>query len=67
MNRPPGMTTNSSECSFSPIDNEPSLRWQHKLGLAPANGLGVIRRTMLLAAGLAWFVPLIWAAHNHRL
>ena len=66
MNHPPGMTTNSAEHSFSPIDNEPPLRWQRKLGLAPANGLGVMRRAMLLA-GLAWFVPLIWAALNHRL
>ena len=66
MNHPPGMTTNSAEHSFSPIDNEPPLRWQRKLGLAPANGLGVMRRAMLLAA-LAWFVPVIWAALNHRL
>lgn len=66
MNHPPGMMTNSAEHSFSPIDNEPTLRWQRRLGLAPANGLGVIRRAMLLA-GLAWFVPLIWAALNHRL
>lgn len=60
------MTAISAEHSFSPIDNEPPLRWQRKLGLAPANGLGVMRRAMLLA-GLAWFVPLIWAALNHRL
>jgi len=66
MNHPPGMTTISAEDSFSPIDNEPPLRWQRKLGLAPANGLGVMRRAMLLAA-LAWFVPVIWAALNHRL
>jgi len=66
MNHPSGMTTNSTEHSFSPIENEPPLRWQRKLGLAPANGLGVMRRAMLLA-GLAWFVPLIWAALNHRL
>ncbi len=66
MNHPSGMTVISAEHSFSPIDNEPPLRWQRKLGLAPANGLGVMRRAMLLA-GLAWFVPLIWAALNHRL
>ena len=66
MNHPPGMTTDSAEHAFSPIDNEPPLRWQRKLGLAPANGLGVMRRAMLLAA-LAWFVPVIWAALNHRL
>lgn len=66
MNHVPGMTTNSAEHSFSPIDNEPPLRWQRKLGLAPANGLGVMRRAMFLA-GLAWFVPVIWAALNHRL
>ena len=61
MNHPPGMTTDSAEDSFSPIDNEPPLRWQRKLGLAPPNGLGVMRRAMLLAA-LTWFVPVIWAA-----
>lgn len=66
MNHPSAMTTDSAEHSFSPIDNEPPLRWQRKLGLAPANGLGVMRRAML-RAGLAWFVPLIWAALNHRL
>ena len=66
MNHPPGMTTISAEDSFSPIDNEPPLRWQRKLGLAPPNGLGVMRRAMLLAA-LTWFVPVIWAALNHRL
>jgi hypothetical protein len=66
MNHPSGMTAISAEDSFSPIDNEPPLRWQRKLGLAPANGLGVMRRAMLLAA-LTWFVPVIWAALNHRL
>ncbi len=60
------MTAISAEESFSPIDNEPPLRWQRKLGLAPANGLGVMRRAMLLA-GLTWLVPMIWAALNHRL
>jgi hypothetical protein len=66
MNHPSGMMAIYPEHSFSLIDNEPPLRWKRKLGLAPANGLDVVRRAMILAA-LAWFVPLIWAALNHRL
>ena len=52
--------------SFSPVDNDPPLRWQRKLGIVPSNGTGVGRRVIVLAV-LAWLVPTVWAALTHRL
>ena len=60
------MTQPDAPPSFSPIDNEPPLRWLRKLGLVPPNGLGLIRRAVVLTA-LAWLLPMVWAALHHRL
>jgi hypothetical protein len=45
---------------FSPVQNEPPLRWQRALHLAPQSGLGVVRRAIFF--GLASWLPIaIWA------
>jgi len=36
----------TSGSSFSAVDNEPPLRWQRAVHLAPAAGLGVARRAI---------------------
>jgi hypothetical protein len=51
--------------SFSPVDNEPPLRWQRVLRLAPAGSLGVGRRTVFYAL-LAWLPIAIWALTRGR-
>jgi hypothetical protein len=43
MNHPSGRMASSPEHSFSPIDNEPPLRWQRKLGWSPAHSCGCYR------------------------
>jgi hypothetical protein len=50
----------SAASSFSPVDNEPPLRWQRALHLAPAGGLGVIRRAVFFAL-LTWLPIALWA------
>jgi len=52
--------------SFSPVDNEPPLRWQRRLRLAPAHGLGVARRAVCYAL-LAWLPIAVWAAATGHL
>ena len=52
--------------TFSPIENEPPLRWQRALHLAPRKGLGVARRAVIFTM-LAWLPLAIWAALMHRL
>jgi len=54
-----------AETSFSPIDNEPPLRWQRALHLTPASGLGVGRRAVLYAL-LTWLPIAIWALFRGR-
>jgi len=51
--------------SFSPVDNEPPLRWQRALLLAPASGLGVARRAIVLAL-LTWLPIACWALVRGR-
>jgi hypothetical protein len=48
------------ERSFSPVDNEPPLRWQRTLRLAPGDGLGVVRRAIFFAL-LTWLPIALWA------
>jgi hypothetical protein len=51
--------------AFSPVDNEPPLRWQRALHLAPAGGLGVARRAVILAI-LTWLPIALWALVRGR-
>jgi hypothetical protein len=48
------------ERSFSPVDNDPPLRWQRALHLAPSHGLGVVRRAVFFAL-LTWLPIALWA------
>src|SRR5262245_700607 len=50
---------------FSPVDNEPPLRWQRALRLAPAGGLGGARRAVVFAL-LAWLPIALWALFRGR-
>jgi hypothetical protein len=53
--------------TFSPVDeNDPPLRWQRALHLAPRAGLGVGRRAVFFTA-LAWLPVVAWAAATHHL
>ncbi len=55
----------SAASSFSPVDNEPPLRWQRALRLAPAGGLGVGRRAVFFAL-LTWLPIACWALYRGR-
>jgi hypothetical protein len=46
--------------SFSPVENDPPLRWQRALHLAPPAGLGVGRRALVFAL-VTWVPIAIWA------
>jgi len=50
---------------FSPVDNEPPLRWQRALHLAPLAGLGVVRRAAFFAL-LGWLPIVVWAIVRDR-
>jgi hypothetical protein len=51
--------------SFSPIDNEPPLRWQQALHLAPVGGLGAARRAFFFAL-VSWVPIALWALFRGR-
>jgi hypothetical protein len=51
--------------TFSPVDNEPPLRWQRALHLAPAGGLGVGRRAVFFAL-VSWLPIALWALLSGR-
>lgn len=57
--------TPDPEPSLSLVYDEPPLRWQRALHLAPAVGLGVARRSLLLAA-FAWVPIAVWALLHGR-
>jgi hypothetical protein len=42
------------------------IRWQRRLGIAPQEGLGVVRRAVFFAL-LGWLPIVIWAVLNQRL
>jgi hypothetical protein len=50
---------------FSPVDEEPPLRWQRVVHLAPPAGLGVARRAVLFAL-LGWLPIAAWAVIRGR-
>jgi hypothetical protein len=54
------------EAGFSTVENEPPLRWQRLLHLAPATGLGTGRRALIYAL-LAALPIFIWAAATGHL
>jgi len=67
MNHPhPKTPADEAEGSFSPVENEPPLRWHRLLHLAPPNGLGVGRRAVFYAL-IAWLPIVVWAAAAGRL
>ena len=51
--------------SFFPIDNEPPLRWQRAVHLAPRDGRGVLRRAVFFAV-LSWLPIAVWALVRAR-
>jgi hypothetical protein len=51
--------------SFSPIDNEPPVRWQQALHLAPAGALSVARRALFFGL-LSWLPIALWALFRGR-
>ncbi len=51
--------------AFSPIENEPPLRWQRAVHLAPRDGLGVLRRAVTFAA-VSWLPIAVWALVRGR-
>jgi hypothetical protein len=56
----------SPDAGFDLLRNDLTLRWQRKLRLAPAQGLGVVRRAIFFAL-LTWLPIVVWAAVNQRL
>src|SRR5262249_53682064 len=50
---------------FSPVDDEPPLRWQRAVHLAPPGGLGVGRRALFFAL-LGWVPIATWALTRGR-
>lgn len=51
---------------FELIRNEPFIQIQRKVGLAPRNGLGVIRRSLFFSL-FCWLPIVLWAVLNDRL
>ncbi len=51
---------------FSPVENEPPLRWLRWVRLAPPNGLGAGRRAVFFAL-LTWLPIVVWAATTGHL
>jgi len=51
---------------FSPVENDPPLRGWRRAHIVPADGLGAVRRALLLAL-FAWLPIAFWAAANGRL
>lgn len=46
--------------SWSPVENEPPLRWLRRLHVLPTHGIGVARRAISLAL-LTWLPITVWA------
>jgi len=55
----------AAAADFSPIDNEPPLRWLRHLHLVPADGLGAGRRALFMAL-LSWLPIAAWALLTDR-
>ena len=61
----PNVEATTSSLPFSPVDNEPPLRWQRAVHLAPCDGLGVGRRAVVFAL-VAWLPIALWALIHGR-
>jgi hypothetical protein len=55
-----------SDEEFDLMRNDALLRWQRALHIAPAEGLGVVRRALFFTL-FTWLPLAVWAAVNHRL
>ena len=62
----PAESADTSTLEFSPVENEPPLRWHRRLHLVPAGSLGVGRRAVFYAL-VTWLPIAIWAALQGRL
>ena len=62
----PDAMSDAPDCGFSPVENEPPLRWFRRLRLVPRDGLGAGRRAVLFAS-LAWLPIVLWSATAGRL
>src|SRR5215470_8450289 len=51
--------------AYSPVGDEPPLRWQRAVHLAPGHGLGVVRRAIFFAL-VTWLPIAIWALVHGR-
>jgi len=51
---------------FIIVRNDLPIRWQRKIGLAPDNDLGVVRRALFFAL-FTWLPIVVWAAFESRL
>jgi len=56
----------SSATEFSPVDNEPPLRWWRRLRIVPVREIGAGRRAVLVAL-VAWVPIAVWALATGRL
>lgn len=56
----------AAAADFSPIDDEPPLRWLRRARLVPAKGLAAPRRALFLAL-FTWLPIAVWAAVFGRL
>jgi hypothetical protein len=63
---PPALPEGEADGEFSPIENEPPLRWLRQLHLAPEQGVGAVRRAVFFAL-LTWLPIVLWAFLAGRL
>ncbi len=63
---PPALPAGEADGEFSPIENEPPLRWLRQLHLAPEHGVGAVRRAVFFAL-LTWLPIALWAFLAGRL
>ena len=61
----PNVEATKSSPPFSPVDNEPPLRWQRAVHLAPHDDLGVGRRAVVFAL-VGWLPIALWALIRGR-
>jgi hypothetical protein len=65
MTRRHGTSDPSGAIAFSPVDNEPPLRWWRRLRIVPSGELGAGRRAVLVAL-VAWLPIAVWAFATGR-
>jgi hypothetical protein len=65
MTRRRGTSDPSGAIAFSPVDNEPPLRWWRRLRIVPSGELGAGRRAVVVAL-VAWLPIAVWAFATGR-